>query len=108
MSHFIGTNTGSLGGVLPATNKKVETPPQANSVTFNSQGEITMFTIGYVLDKNVGNTGGLGGAYGIFYAIGYGLPFPEAQPWQPSPLYALATGGGFLRERMQRSLGEKP
>lgn len=26
------------------------------------------FTIGYVLDKETGNTGGLGGVFGLFYA----------------------------------------
>ena len=31
-----------------------------------------------MVDKNIGNTGGLGGVFGIFYALGYGLPFPEA------------------------------
>ena len=51
------------------------------------KGEITKFTIGYVLDKETGNTGGLGGVFGLFYACGVGLPFPEAQPWQPSPIY---------------------
>ena len=45
--------------------------------------------VGYVMDKQLGNTGGLGGVYGILYAIGYGLPFPEAQPWQKSVQYDL-------------------
>ena len=45
------------------------------------------YTIGYVVDRSVGNTGGLGGVFGLFYACGVGLPFPEAQPWQPSPIY---------------------
>ena len=83
---YIGTNTGPLLG-RPATMKSVESPIQAQSVTFNEKGEITKFTIGYVLDKETGNTGGLGGVFGLFYACGVGLPFPEAQPWQPSPIY---------------------
>lgn len=91
---FIGTNTGTIAGLLPPTNKRVESPPQVQSCTFNSKGEVTKYTIGYVMDKEVGNTGGLGGAYGIFYAIGYGLPFPEGQPWTPSPGYFLLTRGG--------------
>ena len=93
---FIGTNTGTIAGLLPATNKRVESPPQVQSCTFNSKGEVTKYTIGYVMDKEVGNTGGLGGAYGIFYAIGYGLPFPEGQPWTPSPGYFLLTRGGSV------------
>merc|ERR1712224_527888 len=69
------------------TYKKIESPIQSHSVTFNEKGEVTKFTIGYVLDKETGNTGGLGGVFGLFYAIGYGLPFPEAQPYKPSPIY---------------------
>lgn len=83
---FIGTNTGPVLG-QPATGKSVESPVQAHSITFNEKGEVTKYTIGYVLDKETGNTGGLGGIFGWFYAIGRGLPFPEAQPYQPSPLY---------------------
>jgi len=102
ITRFEGKNTGTLAGFLPATNKKVETPPQAQSCTFNAQGQITKFTIGYVLDRNLGNTGGLGGVYGLFYAIGYGLPFPEGQPWQPSPPYFLLTRGGrFVQDLLK-------
>ena len=94
---YEGTNTGPVMG-MPATGKIVESPVQAQSVTFNERGEICKFTIGYVLDKETGNTGGLGGVFGLFHAIGYSLPFPEAQPWQPSPLYgALMTGNKFIQ-----------
>lgn len=88
---YTGTNTGPVLG-RPATGKSVESPVQAQSATFNARGEVTKFTIGYVLDKETGNTGGLGGVFGLFYAIGYGLPFPEAQPWKPSPLYGGLMG----------------
>ena len=30
--------------------------------------------MGYVMDKNIGNTGGLGAVFGIFYAIGGAEP----------------------------------
>lgn len=83
---FQGTNTGEILS-RPATGKKVESPIQAQSLTFNERGEVTKFTIGYVLDKETGNTGGLGGVFGLFHAIGYGLPFPEAQPYRPSLFY---------------------
>ena len=36
------------------------------------------------MDKTLGNTGGLGGVFGLFYGIGKPLPFPEAKPWKPS------------------------
>ena len=42
-----------------------------------------------VMDRDVGNTGGLGGLYGIMYAIGRPLPFREAQPWRMSRRYKL-------------------
>lgn len=42
-----------------------------------------------VMDRRIGNTGGLGGIYGILYAIGKPLPFPEARPWKMSFLTAL-------------------
>jgi predicted ester cyclase len=89
---FIGSNTGPIMG-RPATGKAVESPVQAQSLTFNEQGQITKFTIGYVLDKETGNTGGLGGVFGLLYGIGYGLPFPEAQPYQPSPIYGTLMQG---------------
>lgn len=88
---YIGRNTGPIFG-QPATNKDVESPVQAHSLMFNEKGEITKFTIGYVMDKETGNTGGLGGVFGLLYAIGLALPFPEAQPWTPSPLYGTLMG----------------
>lgn len=86
---YTGSNDGPVMG-RPATYKSIESPVQAHSLTFNERGEVTKFTIGYVLDKETGNTGGLGGIFGLFYAIGYGLPFPEAQPYKPSPIYGSA------------------
>ncbi|EOD37617.1 hypothetical protein EMIHUDRAFT_225164 [Emiliania huxleyi CCMP1516] len=83
---YLGKNDGPVLG-RPATGKSVESPVQAHSITFNEQGEVTKFTIGYVMDKEEGNTGGLGGVFGLFWAIGYGFPFPEAQPYKPSPVY---------------------
>ena len=57
---YIGVNDGPVLG-KPATGKSVESPVQAHSITFNEKGEVKKFTIGYVLDKETGNTGGLGG-----------------------------------------------
>jgi hypothetical protein len=88
-ARFTGTNTGTLAGSLAPTGKKVEAPPQSCSMLFNERGECAQLTVGYVMDKTLGNTGGLGGVFGILYAIGYGLPFPEAQPWQKSVQYDL-------------------
>merc|ERR1719401_1194855 len=91
-----GTNTGPVAGGLPPTGRSFESPPQSQSLTFNEAGEVTKMTIGYVMDKEVGTTGGLGGIFGILYAIGYGFPIPEAQPWKPSPFYKLVSQSGNL------------
>jgi len=93
-----GTNTGPLPPFAPvATGKKLVNPPQVCSLTFDRSGLVTKYTIGYVVDRDVGTTGGLGGLYGVLYAIGRPLPFPEAQPWRKSPQYALfqAVGGAL-------------
>lgn len=79
----IATHTGPLMGSEP-TNKRLELPPQAFSMTFNEQGQVTLFNVGYVIDRTVGNTGGLGGAFGFFWGTGNPLPFPECQPFKGS------------------------
>ena len=79
----------------------MEAPPQACSMLFNDRGECTQLTVGYVMDKQIGNTGGLGGV-GILYAIGYGLPFPEAQPWQKSVQYDLFQKVSGLTSELQK------
>lgn len=99
---FVGTNTGPIMG-RPATGKTVESPVQAHSVTFNEQGEITKLTIGYVLDKETGNTGGLGGVFGLLYAIGYGIPFPEGQPYKPSPIYGTLMQGNQMIQGIMKA-----
>ncbi|CAE8594506.1 unnamed protein product [Polarella glacialis] len=86
-SRGTGTQTGSSKDspfFKEATGKSYVNPPQACSFTFNEQGLVNQYTIGYVMDRRVGNTGGLGGLYGILYAIGKPFPFPEAQPHKPS------------------------
>jgi len=79
----IATHTGELMGGSP-TGKSLELPPQSFSMVFNEQGQVTKFDVGYVIDRTVGNTGGLGGAFGFFWATGNALPFPECEPFQPS------------------------
>jgi len=101
---YVGKNAGPIFG-RPATMKSVESPVQAQSATFNERGEITKFTIGYVLDKETGNTGGLGGVFGILYAIGRGLPFPEAQPWKASPIYSAGMG---FNKQIQKTFKANP
>ena len=79
-------------------------PPQAFSMIFNEQGQVTVFNVGYVIDRCVGNTGGLGGAFGFFWATGNALPFPECEPFKGS----LALRGLGLLQKLQKMLpGQK-
>ena len=77
------THTGELMGASP-TGKSLELPPEALSMTFNADGQVELFTVGYVIDRTAGNTGGLGGAFGYFWGTGNPLPFPECQPFKGS------------------------
>ncbi len=67
-----------------ATKRSIELPPQAVSFTFNEAGQVKKFTGGYVLDKTIGNSGGLGGVFGIKYATGKPFFFREAKEFRPS------------------------
>ena len=88
-----GVNKGPLVPFVPeekGTGREVVNPPQVCSITIDPESKlITRYTIGYVVDRTVGNTGGLGGLYGILYSLGRPLPFPEAQPWKKSLPYTL-------------------
>jgi len=100
-----GKNTGPYVPFVPeksGTGKMVVNPPQVCSLTIDhSTGLVTKYTIGYVVDRTVGNTGGLGGLYGILYALGRPLPFPEANPWQKSVQYSLFQKIGGLIYKFQ-------
>ena len=80
-----GTNTGSFIGKDP-TGIRYEGPPEAASFTFDDDGFCTRLTAGAVMDPTTGNTGGLGGAFGIAYAIG--APFPA---WAARPFPQILT-----------------
>jgi hypothetical protein len=82
VSRMTATHTGPLNfGVKPlsATGKAIEMPPQAQSMLFDKEGKCYTLTVGYTMDKRIGNTNGLGGMFGIVKATGNALPFPEAQ-----------------------------
>jgi|UniRef100_A0A7S4GNJ9 hypothetical protein len=87
-----GTHTGTFKfgpKAVPATGRAVECPPQANSLSFDDTGKIYTLTIGYSMDRRVGNTGGLGGAFSLLYMAGSPVPVQEGHPWTPSVRYAL-------------------
>lgn len=107
VSRTKGTHTGTLAGSIKATGKEVVCPPQAQSLTFNDKGEVTKITVGVVMDRTVGNTGGLGGVYGLFNAVGSPLPFPEAKPWKMSKRYRLFSFIGRLMSKMNPAPAEE-
>merc|ERR1712032_332092 len=97
-SRGTGTNTGTSKEsplFAKATGKSFVIPPQTCSIRFNDAGLVDEYTIGYVMNRRVGNTGGLGGIYGILWAVGKPFPFPEANPHKQS-----------LRMRFFNKLGE--
>jgi hypothetical protein len=100
-SRSTGTHTGTLGGAVKATGTEVVCPPQAQSLTFNNKGEVTKITVGVVMDRTVGNTGGLGGVFGLFNAVGSPLPFPEAQPWKRSKRYRFFNFIGSFMSKLK-------
>ena len=91
-------------GPIKATNVVVESPPQALSMSFDEAGKVTRLTVGYVMDKNIGNQGGLGGIFGIFYAIGFPLPFPECRPWRKSWQMRLFNSGNPVLQALMFAL----
>lgn len=56
----------------------------------------TEMTYGYVCDRRQGDTGGLGGAFGILHAAGRAFPFPEGRPWRSSWQQTLFNRGGSV------------
>lgn len=103
-SKATGTHLGPFLGNAP-TGKSFETPPQACSVTIDADGKVKKYTIGHVMDRSVGNTGGLGGIFGPAYAIGKPLPFPEARPYKMSKRYMFFNRLGqflsYLKKRKE-------
>lgn len=96
-----GTDNGNgfLGN--QPTGKEFRTPPQACSLKFNKEGEVIKYTIGHVMERSLGNTGGLGGIFGPAYAIGKALPFPEARPYRPSKRYRMVQLIGKVSNALQ-------
>mmetsp|Transcript_27894 Transcript_27894/g.50923 ORF Transcript_27894/g.50923 Transcript_27894/m.50923 type:complete len:1217 (+) Transcript_27894:121-3771(+) len=72
-SRATGTRTGSIGPrPLPpnVASLPYSAPPEAISFAFDDDGFCTRLTAAAVLDPLLGNTGGLGGVYGLLYATG--------------------------------------
>lgn len=102
---FTGTNDGPSPFGKP-TGKRATCPPQVNSLTFNEQGKVIKYTGGYVVDKEIGNSGGMGGLFGPLYAIGRGFPFPEAKPYKRSWQFKFFSVLGNLVGKIQNFMAK--
>ncbi|CAE8695322.1 unnamed protein product [Polarella glacialis] len=102
-----GTNTGEFMK-KPPTGKALVFPPEAYSIRFNEQGKVKEFTVGYPMDRRVGNTGGLGGAFGYFYGVGNPLPIPECKPFRRSWQFRLLSWVGKTFRRIEGVKVTKP
>merc|ERR1711988_1859006 len=82
-----GTFTGTFGegnNSIQPNGAKFESGVEAISMTFNANGQLDKLTVGVLLDPTEGNTGGLGGVFGILEAVGSGLPGIVTKPLQVS------------------------
>ena len=68
VTHSGVLNFGSMK--MQPTGRTVVSPPQVLSMSFNTEGLCYKLTGGYSVDRTVGNTGGLGGVFGLIHAIG--------------------------------------
>jgi hypothetical protein len=68
---------------------------------FNDQGKVTELGF-YTVDRQYGNTGGLGGAFGFFYGVGKPLPIREARPFKPSFKFQILQNLGKLAKMFSK------
>ncbi|CAK0787604.1 hypothetical protein CVIRNUC_010826 [Coccomyxa viridis] len=83
-------HTGPLnfaGATYKATNKEVLGAPECMSFVFDKDGKVSSFTGGYIMDRRVGNTGKLGGLFGVLYAIGAPVPQPGSLSFMLGQLF---------------------
>lgn len=95
----VATHTGETPFFGKPTGKRLELPPQSYSMIFTEAGKVRELTVGYPMDRRLGNTGGLGGAFGYMYGVGKGLPIPECKPYKRSWQFRLLN---FIGSRFQR------
>jgi hypothetical protein len=65
----------------PPGQQQASKPPAACCLDLT---QIIDFSMGYVQDRRIGNSGGLGGAFGFLWALGCPFPYPEGKPWTSS------------------------
>ena len=62
-------------------------------MTFDAEGKCIAMTGGYIMDRRVGNTDGLGGVYGLCSALELPTPTPAWLLRTPAQNWARLTGG---------------
>jgi len=97
----IGSFTKPFFGADP-DNRRIETPPQAMGVVFNTEGRVSKINVGAVMDRTSGNTGGLGGLFGFLWFVGKAPPAPEYQPYKQSWQFALLLKLSPLLTKLQK------
>lgn len=98
-SRFVGKHIQSSEYFGEATNKIVSLPTQICSFIFDDSGKVVQFTGGYVCDRTQGNSGGIGGVFGLRYALDSPLPFREAKPFKPSIMLQMYN---FIGQKMNQ------
>ena len=78
-SRGYGQMTGKFAVIEP-NGRYIQQPPQTGSMSFNEKGQAIEATNGYVMDRRVGNTGGLGAVYAIRASSAFRCPSRKRSP----------------------------
>ena len=90
-----GTHTRTLslfGNEYEPTGRMWISPPERGSMTFDADGKCISLTGGYIMDRRMGNTEGLGGVYGLCDALGLPTPTPAWLLRTPTQNWGRLTG----------------
>lgn len=90
-----------MGAKVEDAKEGLVLPPQCHHIDFNEEGQIKEFGF-YTVDRQYGNTGGLGGAFAYFYGVGKPIPIPECQPYKPSKRLRFLTIVGKLQSKFAK------
>ena len=93
---FMGAKLGD-----PKIQDPLVLPPQCLHMDFDEDGKVKEFGF-YTVDRQYGNTGGLGGAFGFFYGVGRPLPIREGKPFKPSFRYRMLQRIGSLAKALSK------
>jgi hypothetical protein len=102
-SNAVATMTAPFFGADPKDiTEKLVFPPQVFHMDFDEDGKVKEFGF-YTVDRQYGNTGGLGGAFGFFYGVGKPLPIAECQPFKPSMRFRFLNWLARLQKKLSKN-----